>query len=167
MKKKIIFNLSHRIKLVNERFKKKEYYHYFDEPNNSIIVPILSNKFLLVKQKRIPIKKKNYKFPMGWIDKGESSLQSSMRELLEETGYKSLIKPKKLFEFFSDPGRGSRSCICYYTNKLKKVKKNEKGITTALKSKDELIQLIKNKEFNNASNIAAFYFYLDNISSQS
>ena len=62
MKKKIIFNLSHRIKLVNERFKKKEYYHYFDEPNNSIIVPILSNKFLLVKQKRIPIKKKIMNF---------------------------------------------------------------------------------------------------------
>ncbi len=167
MKNKIILNLSHRIKLVNERFNKKEYYHYFVEPNNSIIVPILNNKFLLVKQKRIPINKKNYEFPMGWVDKGESSLQSSKRELLEETGYKSLIKPKKLFEFFSDPGRGSRSCICYYTNRLKKVKVPEKGIITALKSKEEIIQLIKKKKFNNASNIAAFYFYINKISSRS
>ena len=43
----------------------------------------------------------------------------------------------------------------------------EKGIITALKSKEEIIQLIKKKKFNNASNIAAFYFYINKISSRS
>ena len=107
--------LSAGITLINKRYKKREFYHYFTEPNNVIIIPIIKNKFLVVKQKREPINKKNYEFPMGWIDKGETSITASKRELLEETGYKTLITPKKLLEYYADPGRGSRSCICYYS----------------------------------------------------
>ena len=86
--------LSAGITLINKRYKKREFYHFFKEPNNAIIIPIIKNKFLIVKQKREPINKVNYEFPMGWIDKGETSLKASQRELLEETGYKSLSVPK-------------------------------------------------------------------------
>ena len=39
------------------------------------------------KQKREPINKKNFEFPMGWIDKNETPDNAGKRELLEETGY--------------------------------------------------------------------------------
>ena len=46
------------ITLVNKRYKKKEFYHYFKEPNNVIVIPIYKNKFLVVKQKgNLSIKK--------------------------------------------------------------------------------------------------------------
>jgi len=149
------------ITLVNKRYKKREFYHYFKEPDNVILIPVIKNKFLVVKQKREPINKKNYEFPMGWVDKGEIPITASKRELLEETGYKTLAIPKKLMEYYADPGRGSRSCICYYTKKLKKVKKAETNINIFFKNKKQIINLIKSKKFNNASHIAAFYCYIN------
>ena len=153
--------LSTGITLINKPYKKKEFYHYLKEPNNVIIIPVIGKKFIIVKQKREPINKKNYEFPMGWIDKGESSIRASKRELLEETGYKTLSIPKKLMEYYADPGRNSRSCICYYTKNLKKIKKPEKNIDIFFKNKKQIISLIKSKKFNNSSHIAAFYCYIN------
>ena len=94
MKKKI--HLSSNIFLINKKFKKNEYYHYIQDPDNVITIPILKNKkFILVFQKREPINKKNYEFPSGWVDRNEKPIKSAVRELFEETGYKSLMKPKK------------------------------------------------------------------------
>jgi len=50
--------LSSDIYLLNVKYKKNEIYHYFKEPDNVIVIPVIQNKFILVKQKRIPIKKK-------------------------------------------------------------------------------------------------------------
>ena len=97
MKKRI--KLTSGITLINKKFRKREFYHYFEEPNNVIIIPKINNHFILVKQKREPIDKKNYEFPMGWIDKGESSSAAAKRELIEETGYKSKKNYKKLLNF--------------------------------------------------------------------
>ena len=160
-KMKSSINLSYDIKLKNKKFNKNEYYHYFTEPDNSLIIPILKNKFLLVVQKRIPINKLNYEFPMGWIDKGESRLKACQRELLEETGYKSEVKPKKLVEFYADPGRGSRSCYCFYSRNIKKIKQPEKNINIFFKTKQEIFRLIKTKKFNNSAHIAAFLFLIN------
>ena len=149
------------ITLINKKYKRNEFYHYFEEPNNVILIPVIKKKFLIVEQKREPINEKNYEFPMGWIGKSETSLIASKRELLEETGYKSLIKPKKLIEYYADPGRGSRRCICFFSNRLKKIQLPEKNIKVYLKSKKQIQNLIKSKKFNNASHIAAFYCYIN------
>ena len=158
MKKKI--HLSSRIFLINKKYKKKEFYHYFKEPDNVILIPIIKNKFLLVKQKREPINKKNYEFPSGWVDKGERPIQSAKRELLEETGYRSLKNLNALLTFYPEPGRLNTKMICYYTDNICKISVAEKGIKTICCSKKKIIKLIKDGKFNNASHIAAFYFYL-------
>ena len=105
--------------------------------------------------------KKNFEFPMGWIDKGEKPLSTAKRELAEETGYISLKNPIKLLEFYADPGRGNRTCHCYFIDKLKKYKKSEKGIKVFLKNKKQIIKMIKNKRFNNGAHIAAFNYYIN------
>ena len=121
-----------------------------------------NKKFILVCQKREPINKRNYEFPSGWVNKGEKPVESASRELLEETGYKSLIKPKKLLTLFPEPGRLSKYMTCYYSNKLKKTTKPERGIKIIYCDKKKIIQLIKIGKFNSASHIAAFYYYLSN-----
>tara|TARA_B100000686_G_scaffold348727_1_gene440486 strand:+ start:1720 stop:2205 length:486 start_codon:yes stop_codon:yes gene_type:complete len=153
--------LSTGIWLINKKYKSNEYYHYFKEPNNVLVVPKFGKFFIVIQQKREPINKKNLEFPMGWVDKGERPADAAKRELLEETGYKSLIKPKKILEFFADPGRGQRSCYCFYTNKLKKIQKPEKKIKVFLKTEKEIKNLIKKKKFNNSSHISAFYHFID------
>ncbi len=158
MKKKI--NLSSRIFLVNKKFKKNEHYHFIKDPDNVITIPIIKDKFILVYQRRIPINKKNYEFPSGWIDIGEKPVDSASRELLEETGYKSLVSPKKMLTLYPDPGRLSKKMICFFSKKLKKISKPEKGIKIALCSKMKVIRLIQSGEFNSATHIAAFFYYL-------
>ena len=155
-----IKKLTNGISLVNKKYKKNELYHYFSEPNNVILVPVFKNKFILVKQKREPINKKNFEFPMGWIDKGETPKKAGERELLEETGYKSKSRIKEIATFYADPGRGSRIVYSFYTKSLIKIQKPEKEISISIKSKKQIINLIKKKQFNNASHIAAFFSYL-------
>ena len=161
MKKKI--KLFQKISLINQRYKKNELYHYFDCPDVSIVIPLINKKFLLVSQRREPINKVNYEFPSGWVDKGEAASESAARELFEETGYKSLNNPKKLLNFFEEPGRMNSKAICFYTKKLIKINKPEKEIKIHLCTKKEIFKLIKKDKFNNASHIAAFYFFLFSI----
>ncbi len=158
MKKKQ--KLTSNIFLINKRFKKNEYYHYFELPNFSITVPIIKDKFLIVSQKRVPINEFNYEFPSGWVDYGETPIKSAARELLEETGFNSLIKPKKLLELYPEAGRLSNTVFAFFTNRIEKIKKEEKGIKTRLVSKNQLIKLITTKKFNNSAHIAVFYHYL-------
>jgi len=159
MKKEI--KLYPGISLINKKFKKDQYYHYFKVPSVAIIIPIIKKKYLIVSQKREAINKINFEFPCGWIDKGESASKASVREMLEETGYKSLIKPRKILEFYEEPGRMNSKAICFFTNKIKKIKKGEKGIKSQIVSKKKLIKLIENQKFNNGSHIAAFFAYLN------
>ena len=151
------------ITLVNKKYKKNQFYHFFQEPNNVIVIPVIKTKFIVINQKREPINKKNFEFPMGWIDKGEAPHLAGERELLEETGYKSKSMIKKLVTFYADPGRGSRFVYSFYAKNLIKIQKPEKDISVSIKSKKQIISLIKKKQFNNASHIAAFFSYLYSV----
>ena len=99
------FKLSNNIELINKPFKKKEFYHYLKTSNLSIVIPKINNKYILVSQKRIPINKINFEFPSGIIEKNETPLMSAKKELIEETGYKSRNKLRKITSFYSEPGR--------------------------------------------------------------
>ena len=96
MKRKI--KLTSRIFLINKKFKVNQYYHFLKAPDVTILIPEFKGKFIVITQKREPINKITYEFPGGQIDKNESPVKSSAKELLEETGYKSISKPKKLLD---------------------------------------------------------------------
>ena len=158
MKRKI--KLTSRVFLINKKFKINQYYHFLKTPDVAILVPEIKGKFIVINQKREPINKITYEFPGGQIDKNESPAKSAARELLEETGYKSIASPKRLLDFFPEPGRLSNKNYCFYSKKILKVRKPEKGIGVNLFTKNELFNLIKSKKFNNSSHISAFFIYL-------
>jgi len=158
MKKKI--KLYSRIFLINKKYKKNELYHYLDLPDVAILVPIIDKKFLIVSQKREPINKINFEFPCGWVDLYEKPEKSAARELLEETGYKSLHAPKKLIQFYEEPGRMNSQAHCFFSKKLIKIRDPEKGIKIHFFTEGEIHNLIKKNKFNNGTHIAAFYKYL-------
>ena len=158
MKRKI--KLTSRIFLINKKFKVNQYYHFLKAPDVTILIPEFKEKFIVITQKREPINKITYEFPGGQIDKNESPVKSSAKELLEETGYKSISKPKKLLDFFLEPGRLSNKVHCFYSKNLTKVRKPEKGMKVKLFSKKQIFNLIKLKKFNSSSHISAFLIYL-------
>jgi len=158
MKKKI--KLFDRIALINKKYKKNQIYHYLEVPDVAIIIPIINKKFLLVSQRREAINKVNLEFPCGWVDLGEIPSKSAARELIEETGYKSLNSPKKLIKFYEEPGRMNSKAHCFFSTKLLKINEPENGIKIYFYSKKEIINLIKKNKFNNGSHIAAFYKFI-------
>ena len=158
MKKKI--KLYSRIFLISKKYKKNEFYHYLEIPDVAILIPKIDQKFLIVSQKREAINKVNFEFPCGWVDLNEKPEKSAARELLEETGYKSVYSPKKLIKFFEEPGRMNSRAHCFFSNKIIKIKKPEKGIKIHFFTQKEIINLIKVDKFNNGTHIAAFYKYL-------
>jgi len=146
--------------LIKKKFLKNQIYYFLKTPNISIIIPKVKKKFLVVSQYRIPISKKIYEFPGGIIDKGQNAKQSAMKELFEETGYKSLNMPKKLITIYPDAGRLNCKYECFYTNKLKKLSVPEKGIKIHLFGKKTILKLIKKRKFSHSCHISAFYHYI-------
>ncbi|NQW07338.1 MAG: NUDIX hydrolase [Candidatus Pelagibacter sp.] len=150
--------LTHNISLINKKFKKDQYYHYLTTSNLSLIIPKINNRFILVSQKKIPINKVNYEFPSGIIEKKETALISANKELLEETGYKSNLKLKKITSFFTEPGRLTTTITGFYTDNISQISKPENGIKLLLATENQILNFIKIGKFNNASHIAMFYF---------
>jgi ADP-ribose pyrophosphatase len=68
-------------------------WEYIERNNNihaAVIIPIdfNKNKIVLIKQFRVPLGKYIIEFPAGLIDPGEKPEETAVRELLEETGYR-------------------------------------------------------------------------------
>ena len=154
--------LTNQISLINKKFKKKEFYHYFKTSNLSLVIAKIKNKYILVSQKRVPINKINYEFPSGIVEKNETTLRSAQKELTEETGYKSRSKLIKMITFYTEPGRLTTKITGYYTKKLIKISKPEKGIKVHLLSQYDIFKLILKQKFNNSSHIAMFLYLIRN-----
>ncbi|MDD3013418.1 MAG: NUDIX hydrolase [Candidatus Gastranaerophilales bacterium] len=58
-----------------------------EHPGGVVIIPVIDNKVILVKQWRHPVKNELIEFPAGKLNKGEDPFLAAQRELTEETGY--------------------------------------------------------------------------------
>ena len=56
-------------------------------PDWVMVIPVIGDEFLLVKQWRHSMLGLSVEFPGGVCDKGEDPMESALRELKEETGY--------------------------------------------------------------------------------
>ena len=151
--------LSNNIHLINKKFKRNQYYHYLKTSNLSLVIPKIKKNYILVSQKRIPINQINFEFPSGIIEKHETALISAKKELIEETGYKSRNKLKKITSFNTEPGRLTTRITGFFCDNLVKISKPEKGIKIHIVSTQQIIKLIENGKFNNASHIGMYLFY--------
>ena len=158
MKKNFLFP---GILLLEKKFKRNQIYYYLKTPNISVMIAMIKDKYLVVSQKRIPINKTTYEFPGGIIDKGRTPVNSALNELLEETGYRCTGKPKKLLSLYPDPGRLDCKYFGFFSNKIIKVNKPEKGIKLHLLTKKQILLLIKKNKFHNACHVANFFSYLN------
>jgi 8-oxo-dGTP pyrophosphatase MutT (NUDIX family) len=65
-------------------------YFVYEEGDVTMIVPVTENgDFVLVKQYKHAVGEIVIEFPAGYVNKGETPIQTAERELKEETGYES------------------------------------------------------------------------------
>ena len=62
-------------------------YYAFDAPEWIVVIPVLGDNFVMVRQWRHAMQGITTEFPGGIGDPGEDPLRTATRELLEETGY--------------------------------------------------------------------------------
>ena len=146
--------------LPNGVFMKRERIIKNQGKQSVIIIAITNdNKYLLVSQNRIN-KTVTLEFPSGYIEDGESIIDASMRELLEETGYYS-CDIRKLDSYYNSIGiDGSIVNIVVAYNAVK-IKEQNLGKYEYINydefSSDELGELIDRNYICGVGNKLAYY----------
>ena len=139
----------------------REYIHH---NGGAGILAVKDDKILLIKQFRYPYQKDIYEIPAGKVELNEEPYNTALRELEEECGYKanSLIS---LGYIYPTCGYSDEIIYLYLANDFIKTKTNfdiDEDINSYWFSKDEVLEMIKNKEIDDAKTIIAIFKYLNN-----
>ncbi len=67
---------------------------------------------LLVRQFRLPARRRLWELPAGRLDRGETPLRAAKRELIEETGYRAR-RWRRLATFYPSPGYGGEQMTVF------------------------------------------------------
>ena len=98
--------------------KKKGCYFVLETSGASMIIPIIDNQIIFVKQYRYTINKWSIELPSGTIKNNSSNLTCAKEELLEETGFLA-GSIKKIGKIATETGIMSEICYVYLAYDLK------------------------------------------------
>ena len=90
-----------------------------EHPGGAVVVPVTKEgKIVMVTQHRFPVDKILLELPAGKLGKGENPFICAVRELEEETGYKS-DNVKELGSIYTTPGYSTEKLWIYLAKDLK------------------------------------------------
>ena len=90
-----------------------------EHPGGAVVVPVTDDgKIIMVTQHRFPVDKVLLELPAGKLGRAEDPLICAVRELEEETGYKS-ANVKELGSIYTTPGYSSEKLWIYLAKDLK------------------------------------------------
>jgi ADP-ribose pyrophosphatase len=90
-----------------------------EHPGGAVVVPLTAEgKIVMVTQYRFPVKQVLLELPAGKLGKGEDPKLCAVRELEEETGYKS-DNVKQLGSIYTTPGYSTEKLWIYLAKDLK------------------------------------------------
>ena len=145
---------------------KEQIYHSVNITDYVAIIAILPDgRIPVVKQYRPAVECHTWEFPAGMLEKGENPKEACKRELLEETG---LISQEviNLGSFFADTGRlcNKQHVFAVKASGVDPKYIPEEGMKVKYVLIPELLNMIRNKEFNHQLHIGALLLYNLNTS---
>ncbi|PIZ58165.1 hypothetical protein COY23_00700 [bacterium (Candidatus Torokbacteria) CG_4_10_14_0_2_um_filter_35_8] len=98
-------------------------YNYVDSFDAVLLLPILDNHIIMLRQYRYPLRKIIYDLPAGGVSFGETTEEAAEKELKEETGY---ITNSLQFvhSFYHAPGTMASIVHTFVAKDLEKGKQN-------------------------------------------
>ena len=90
-----------------------------EHPGGAVIVPVTDEgQIIMVTQHRYPVDKTLLELPAGKLNKNENPFHCAVRELEEETGYKS-DNVKEIGSIYTTPGYSTEKLWIYFAKDLK------------------------------------------------
>ena len=140
-----------------------------EHPGGAVVVPVTDDgKIVMVTQHRFPMNKVLLELPAGKLNKDENPFVCAVRELEEETGYKS-ENVTELGSIYTTPGYSTEKLWIYLAKNLKPGNHNreegEYGMQVFEFSLDEIEKKINNGEIVDGKSICGIYLaknYLKN-----
>ncbi len=135
------------------------------ERNDCIAVVAMDaeDNILLVNQYRMPLAKNLLEIPAGGIEKGESTEETVIREMQEETGFKP-GKVVRLCGFYLSPGFSSEYLHLYLATDLTPAPleaEDTAGIELVRVPAAQIPELIESGRIQDGKSIAGLMYYLE------
>jgi ADP-ribose pyrophosphatase len=132
-----------------------------EHPGGAVVVPVTDDgKIVMVTQHRFPVDKILLELPAGKLSKGEDPKLCAVRELEEETGYKS-DNVNELGSIFTTPGYSTEKLWIYLAKDLKPGNHNreegEFGMQVFELSLKEVEEKINNGEIVDGKTICGIF----------
>ena len=134
-------------------------YYWVDKIPVAVILPIVSDKIVLVKQYRYPIKSVSLELPAGHIRQNEASEMCAIRELREETGF-TAGKMEKLLEYHPSTEYSNQIYHIFIAEDLKEGKTDREKyeiIDVELLKVDSVIKKIMNGVITDGRTIISIF----------
>ena len=130
-------------------------------PGGAVVVAVKDDgKIIMVNQFRYPLQKKIFELPAGKLEHNEDPYKCAVRELEEETGYKSK-KVEKLGQIYTTPGFCTEILHIYIAKELIQGDHNreegEQGMEIFELSKQEIEEKIIKGEITDSKTICGIY----------
>jgi len=132
------------------------------EENDAVVVlAVIDNHIILVKQYRPASDKYFYELPAGHTEKNESPENAAIREMQEETGY----TPKKvslMFKGYPIPGTNTMIVSFFFAEDLSEGTANpepDEDISVVKVSLEDAIEMIRSGEITDLKTIACLLYY--------
>ncbi len=135
-------------------------------PGGAVVVPVKNDgKIVMVKQFRYPFQKFLLELPAGKLEKNENSKHCAVRELEEETGYKS-NDVKKLGSIYTTPGFCSEELHIFQARNLiagdHNREEGEFGMEVFEFTLEEIKEKIRKGEIVDSKTICGIYMMKNN-----
>lgn len=122
-----------------------------------VILPMISDKIVMVKQYRYPIKSDSLELPAGHVWSGEDPQECAIRELKEETGF-TASKIEKILEYNPSTEYSDQVYHVYVAENLKKGNHSREKyelIEVEIIKSNSVIEKIKSGEITDGRTITA------------
>jgi len=119
-----------------------------EHPGGAVIVPVTTDgKIVMVTQHRFPVDKVLLELPAGKLGKDEDPFICAVRELEEETGYKS-DNVKELGSIYTTPGYSTEKLWIYIAKDLKPGNHNREEGEFGMEVFELSLKEVENKIYN-------------------
>ena len=133
------------------------------------LLPVDSDgRIILVSQYRHAVDEDILEIPAGLIEDGEDPMETAIRELQEETGYRP-AHVELVTEFYTSPGYSTELIYLYYVTdfiKSKLPEDDDEYIKVKSFTVEEITALIKDGRIHDGKTIMACYWYMANKAAQ-